>query len=104
MKNNIPYDFNRPLNRCEVGDDVVISVCNPTVQNGKFLSDKMRRVLNVPNREYKAKVVRTAPSYILNCEEQPLLSGAYTWWLGNKYHTCGIYADEIKERKYEERN
>lgn len=78
---DIEYDSSRPIRRLEKGDKANISVSNPT---GKHA--------NIPNGTYEA--ICTEP-YTLKCNEQPLLSGKYCYWYGNKWGCGGIYADEI---------
>lgn len=100
MKDWLEYEDNRPLRRIEKGDAVQIVVINPKVQNPKFYSDKAARICKIPNGRYKAVCVSEWPSSRLECEEQPLLSGTYTYWGGNKFHFTGIYAAELDSAEW----
>lgn len=92
MRKNIPYNIGIPLWRVEPGDTVQIIVCNPLIQNPKFLNDKNKGIYKIPNGHYLAV---KEPNGDLRCDEQPLLNGTYTFHGANKYHWTGIYADEL---------
>ena len=100
MKTQFEYEDSRPLRRIEKGDVVQIIVINPEVQHKKFLSEKAKLICEIPNGHYKAICVSESPTWQLECKEQPLLSGAYTYWMGNKYHFTGIYADELDSEQW----
>ena len=100
MKTNLSYEESRPLRRIEVGDFVQIIVINPEIQNRKFSSKKVIQTCNIPNGHYKAVCTSVFPTWRLECKEQPLLSGSYTYWNGNKYHFTGIYADELNSNQW----
>lgn len=93
MRKNISYNVGIPLLRIEPGDTVQIIVSNPLIQNPKFLNDKNKGIYEIPNGRYLAV---KDPDGNLRCDEQPLLSGAYTFHGANKYHWTGIYADELE--------
>jgi len=86
---DISYDSSRPLMRLEKGDKARIRhVKFP------FARDKdKQRYKDVPVGTYEA--VCTEPFY-LECAEQPLLSGRYNYWKGDKWGCSeGVYADEL---------
>lgn len=96
----IDYCDSHPLRRIEVGDIVQIVVVGAQVQNRKFMSKKAYQICKIPNGHYKAICISVSPTWRLECKEQPLLSGAYTYWGGNKYHFMGIYADEVNSEQW----
>lgn len=91
MKNNINYEYDRPLMRLEEGDVAEISV---THFNKVIVREKdINKYGHIPNGVYKANVI--AP-YQLQCEEYPELSGHYNYWRGDKRGCSdGIYANEV---------
>lgn len=97
MRKNISYNIGIPLLRVEPGDTVQIIVSNPLIQNPKFLNDKNKGIYEIPNGRYLAVM---DPDGNLRCDEQLLLSGAYTFHGANKYHWTGIYADELDGIQY----
>lgn len=100
MKRNYDYDENRPLRRIEVGDIVQIVVIAPQIQHRKFSSENTQKICKIPKGHYKAVCTSVSPTWKLECKEQPLLSGSYTYWIGNKYHFTGIYADELDSEQW----
>lgn len=85
---DIPYDSSRPLMQLEPGDKAVIKVGRFPFANE---NDKQKYGA-VPVGIYEAEC--TGP-YILKCIQQPLLSGTYNYWHGDKWGCSeNIYADE----------
>lgn len=74
------------------GDTVQIIVIEPEIQNKKFLNEKNKDIYKIPRGRYLA--IKDSNGNLI-CDEQPLLSGAYTFHGGNKYHWTGIYADKL---------
>lgn len=92
MKNQ-KYDRGRPLARLEKGDKAIIKVRRIYISD-ENIPQKDRKYINIPDGIYVAEYMG---DYKLKCEEQPLLSGKYCYWHGNKWGTrYGIYADELK--------
>jgi len=100
MKHDIEYSETLPLRRIQKGDEVQIIVIDPEPQNPKFLTKKCREIMKIPKGHYKAVCVQESPAWRLQCDKEPLLSGAYTYWGGNKYHMTGIYADELESEQW----
>ena len=88
MKSNMAYDQDRPLLRLETGDKAIIKVFCPV--GPKNNRHKFKDTL--ASGTYEAIVVS---KYVLECKEEPLLSGRYCYWNGNKWGCSGIYADEL---------
>lgn len=88
MKNE-KYDLSRPLMRLEKGDKAIIRFTRFPFAKEK---DK-QKYKNVTEGKYET--VCTEP-YYLECSQQPLLSGRYNYWRGDKWGCSeGIYADEV---------
>ena len=93
MKTNIKYDNGRPIMRLEKGDKAIISVTHFPFAKEK---DK-NKYGDIPRGKYNAICIEP---YYLQCEEQPLLSGRYNYWRGEKWGCSdGIYADEAGDKK-----
>lgn len=86
-----------PIMGIKKGETLQIIVSNPEIQNKKFLNEKNMEIYKIPNGRYLA--VKDSKGNIV-CNEQPLLSGAYTLHGGNKYHWTGIYADKLEGRNW----
>ena len=92
---NYVEDFNSyayPIMGIKKGETLQIIVSNPEIQNKKFLNEKNKEIYKIQNGRYLA-VIDSKGDIV--CKEQPLLSGAYTFHVGNKYHWTGIYADKL---------
>ena len=100
MKTDRKYSEFLPLARLEAGDRAMIQVIDPVHQSYKKREKFSLKYAGVRNGFYEATVVKvTSGGWQLECEEQPLLNGTYTYHYGNKFHWNGIYADEYDNVK-----
>lgn len=93
MKTDETYDKLQPLIRLEKGDAAVIRIDHSVCAREK----DTKKYEKIPTGEYAAVCTDFCK---LQCDEQPLLSGRYNCWYGDKWGCSeDIYADETPDQK-----